>query len=357
VRWILSVSGVVLTTFLVASTAFSAPNGWQSIKTGGNTLCARGAEYSFLYHQGDPNKVVISFGQGGACWDANTCSSKVLFKDTVEFNTGDVEGAQGVYNLANPRNPYYGWTQVMIPYCTADVHLGNADAQYTKDGKTFTIHHRGAVNTKAVLSWLHNRYPTVQELSVAGCSAGSYGSIVWSPLLAEVYKSARMSQYGDSGAGVMPRLFFPQWKVQDSLPYWIPGLDPRRIDWNKLTIVDVYKSAANYYPQIHFSQFNHSRDPIQQLFYSLFGGKPGTWTPQMFRIMDATAAAAPNFNFFVAEGMKHCSMVRDRMYTEQQDGVVLADWLRHSTRGEAVGNVNCRNCSRLANQDTGALEE
>jgi hypothetical protein len=353
-RWILIVP--VLLAF--TSTAFSTPPGWQSIKTGGNTMCARGAEYSFLYHEGDPNKVVVSFGQGGACWDASSCSSSILFKDTVEATTNDVTGAEGVYNLANPQNPYYGWTQVVIPYCTADVHLGNGDAQYTKDGKTFTIHHHGAINTKAVFAWLQSHYRMVNELAVAGCSAGSYGSIVWAPLLAETYRGAHITQYGDSGAGVTDHLFFPQWHIQDSLAKWIPGLDPARIDWKLLTIVDVYKSTANYYPGIHFSQFNHSRDPVQTLFYSLLGGKGGSWTPQMFKIMADTSAASANFNFFVAEGMKHCSMVRDRLYTEAEDGMILADWLRRATKGESVPNIQCKDCNHnFDSNSVGALEE
>lgn len=346
-RWILLVQVI----FAFASTAQAVPKGWEQIKPGGETRCARGAEYSFLYHAGDPQKVLVSFGQGGACWDAASCGGSLLYKDTVDSNFEDVAGRGGVYDLDNPSNPYHGWTQVVIPYCTADVHLGNGDAVYERGGRSFTIHHRGAINVKSVFSWMQAKHIEVQNLVVSGCSAGSYGSIVWTPMFAEHYKTARISQYGDSGAGVANHLFFPQWKIEESLPRWVPGMDPAAIDWNKLTIVDVYRNTASYYPQIHFSQFNHSRDTIQKFFYSMLGGSMGTWSRQMFQIMDDTTAAAPNnFRYFVAQGSEHCSMVRSRMYTEREDGVVLADWMRKMSLGEPVDNVKCKNCSRLVEE-------
>lgn len=342
--------------FLISLAAQAAPEGWEQIKTGGDTLCARGAEYSFLYHAGDPAKVLVSFGQGGACWDAGSCAGSLLYKDTVQSNFDDVAGKSGVYDLNNPKNPYYGWTQVMIPYCTADVHLGNGDATYTRGGRSFVIHHRGAINAKAVIAWVQAQHAQVQDLVVSGCSAGSYGSIVWTPRFAEIYKTARISQYGDSGAGVADHLFFPQWNIQASLPNWIPGLDPATVDWEKLSIVDVYKNTANYYPLLQFSQFNHSRDTVQKFFYSMLGGRMGTWSPQMFKIMDDTSAGAANFKYFVSEGSEHCSMIRSRMYTEKEDGVVLADWLRQASLGQPLDNVKCQNCSRAAEEETDTPE-
>jgi hypothetical protein len=358
-RWILFAKIVFMFSFAAQAAptkpavrlAASTPEGWQQIKTGGETMCARGAEYSFLYRPGDPQKVLVSFGQGGACWDATSCGGNLLFKDTVDSTVEDVAGKGGVYDVENPQNPYYGWTQIVIPYCTADVHLGTGDATYSKGGRSFTIHHRGGINTKAVIAWMQSQYTQVQDLVVSGCSAGSYGSIIWTPTFAEAYKSARVSQYGDSGAGVMDRLFFPQWKIEGSLAKWVPGMDPATIDWDKLTIVDVYRNTANYYSHLQFSEFNHSRDTIQKFFYNMLGGKFGTWTPQMFKIMDDTVAAATNFNYFVADGSEHCSMVNPRMYTESEDGVILADWLRKASLGERLDNVKCTSCSRMAEEE------
>lgn len=325
--------------------ALALPAGWRQVKPGGDTLCARGDAYSFLVRPGDPQKVLVSFAGGGACWDDLTCDNDKIFTDTAEKTFHQVENQAGIYDLRNKNNPYKNWTHVFIPYCTGDVHVGSSDTTYTRpDNTTFVIHHRGGVNSKAALRWLRENYNTATEINVDGCSAGSYASIVWAPTLAENYPQAKIVQFGDSGAGVSDSLFFPQWRLDQSLPSWIPALDPARIDWEKLTIVDIYKAVASHYPKASFSQFNHHQDRVQILYYAAMGGNGLDWTSRMFSNMEDTANSSPNFRYYVAPGKNHCSMNNSRFYNTTVDGVPLHNWLTQKISGQDGENVKCKEC-------------
>ncbi|MBS1970660.1 MAG: hypothetical protein JSU04_10150 [Bdellovibrionales bacterium] len=325
--------------------AHALPSGWQEIAPGGDTLCARGAPYKFLVHTGDPQKILVSFAGGGACWDDFTCARNQIYTDTVERTYGPINSQEGIYDMTNANNPYKDWTHIFVPYCTGDVHLGSADTNYKDgNGNTFVIHHRGGNNARAVLMWMAQNYPTATDINVDGCSAGSYGSIVWTPKIAETYKTAKILQFGDSGAGVAKSLFFPQWGINANLPAWVPGLDPAVINWQTISLVDVYKHIASFYPNANFSQFNHDQDRIQTMFYAATGGPGVDWSQRMFQSMDNISVGTANFRYFVAPGKQHCSITKSEFYTTRSDGNLLSDWLGNAVSGQDSQNVKCSEC-------------
>lgn len=336
---------LVLLTLLTAHAGYAAPAGWQELKPGGETLCARGGEFAFLVRKGDPQKIVVSFSGGGACWDDFTCDSNKVYTDTVDKTYHQISRQAGIFDFANKKNPYKDWTHVFIPYCTGDVHSGSNDTTYTRpDNSRFVIHHRGAINARAVLKWITATYKTAAEINVNGCSAGSYGAILWTPSLAESYPQAKILQFGDSGAGVSPTLFFPQWGIEKALPPWIPELNPGKIQWSNLSIVDVYKAVANYYPRARFSQFNHEEDRVQTMYYAAMGGDGLEWTSRMFKNMNETSSLAGGFRYFIAPGITHCSVNNASFYTTKSDGATLRDWLSSSIAGKDAENVKCMEC-------------
>ena len=128
--------------------AGAAAQGWETVVPGGETICSDGSPYFFV-HRGDPGKLLVEFEGGGACWSGATCEAD-LYNKTV---TSDPEVArqtgqlQGIYDRTNPANPLKDYTHVYIPYCTGDLHWGNAVANYASvSGKPYVIQHKGAVN-------------------------------------------------------------------------------------------------------------------------------------------------------------------------------------------------------------------
>jgi hypothetical protein len=330
-------------------TVAKLPAGWNEIKPGGETICSRGGEYAYWAKPGKVNRLIIDFIGGGACWNKVTCSvAGQIFSPTVDDVRKAVAKNQphGIYQDANPDNPFAGWHHVIVPYCTGDIHWGNAKVDY---GDGVVINHRGAVNTKAVLAWVYANYSAPEQILVTGCSAGSYGSSMWAAHIADHYPKSRVIQFGDSGAGIITPSFFeqsfPNWNAKPVFPTWIAGLDPNKVDVLKLALVDLYANLAGFYKQHQFSQYNTAFDENQTFYFTAMGGMKKDWSPQMLASLDAIEKRAPAFAAFVPSGEQHCILGFDNFYTVNAGGVRLVDWLRDMVAGKQVADRKCDSCS------------
>jgi hypothetical protein len=324
-----------------AATVRRLASGWLEIQPGGDTMCARGQPYSFFVLEGTSERLIVDFLGGGACWDASSCKpGSALFTDNVDdirarAMAGDMPGA---YDPSNAANPLRDWTRVVVPYCTGDVHWGDADKVYDPlIGAPYTVHHRGAANVRAVLAWLQTERPSPDRLLVTGCSAGSYGSAYWAPHLRRLYPEAIMRQIGEAGVGVTTASFtstsFPIWNVTASAPRWIPDLDPERVDWTKLTFKDFMARAAGYDSDVEHALYTTDGDLIQRLFYVKMGGLDWQWRAKMLNALDGLEASLPNFRSYVAPGSSHCATVDDGFYDVESSGVAFRDWLDEYANG------------------------
>ena len=123
---------------------------------------------------------------GGACWDSFTCSiADAIFNDSVAPVRRALEDQsfQGIYDRQNPENPFADWYHVVIPYCTGDVHWGDAEVTYGEGSGAFDINHVGARNARAVLDWVFTHFTGPEQILVTGCSAGSVLASLWWPWL------------------------------------------------------------------------------------------------------------------------------------------------------------------------------
>ena len=324
---------------------------WETVVPGGDTICSDGSPYRFFVHRGDPAKLLIEFEGGGACWSGTTCEAEVYNKSV----TTDPEAArragqlQGIYDRTNPANPLKDFTHVYIPYCTGDLHWGNAAATYTGlSGQPYVIQHKGATNAATALNWAGANVPAPSQVVVAGCSAGGYGAALWSAKVARAYPGARMVEIADSAAGVVPEGFFAttlkSWNVADAWPAFIPDLDLARVDPATLTLPKLYTSVASFFPTASFSQFNTRTDTVQIFFYALSKGSISTtdavdWSAKMVANVEQISAENPNFRAYLAPGTEHCIINRPSFYTQAVGGRKFSDWLTTLLSGTDPGQV------------------
>ncbi|MCU0684598.1 MAG: pectinacetylesterase family protein [Polyangiaceae bacterium] len=307
--------------------------------TGGPTICSRGSEYGFYVRPGASGRVVVNFSGGGACWDNTSCAAE-LFAAEVQ----GVPPAQGLFDHDNAANPIAEWTHVFVPYCTADLHWGDNVQAYSDAG---TINHKGAVNTRAVLDWVYREFAAPERVFVTGCSAGAYGSTLWSAHVREHYKDAptAVAQLGDAGVGVTTLSFFQassaSWKPQSSYPTWIG-------DFSQYTnLTPIYVAIADYYPGSLFSQLTSQADETQALFYGFSGGPGGTsaWTQGALSSLQTIDDSTTNFSSYVWSGNTHCAIDKNDFYTVTEQTTKLVDWVADLTSGTLPSNVACPGCA------------
>jgi len=174
------------------------PGAWFEIAPEG-IVSADGSPVTTLMRVGTENKVAVFFFGGGISLNEYTAARPYVGM------TMDVE--PGFYSPntsdqipdwcftgigdAAPMNPFRNWTIIIVPYTTADFHVGNAEYEYPAlDGSEAVLHHHGYENYRAIMdeaTWSAyiNNHP--DELLVAGYSAGGYGAAMLTEDLLENY--------------------------------------------------------------------------------------------------------------------------------------------------------------------------
>ena len=328
--------------------------GWNIIEPGGETSCSRGAPFIFGVREGTVDRVVVEFIGGGACWDEFTCGlADAIFTDNADWLRA-FEGQSGIelgiYDETRADNPIADYHHVLIPYCTGDVHWGDADVVYGEgQPNEVTIRHRGAVNARAVLDWMEIQYPSLDQVFLTGCSAGAYGSILWAPHIAEMFPQVDIVQMGDSGVGIITEGWFaesfPSWNAEAALPTHIPGFDPNEVDILATDSAYLYTEIANAYPEGRFSQFNTYKDATQVTYYQYMGGgSQEEWTEQMVERIETIQDGASNFSSFIAPGEAHCIINTNEVYTLESDGVLFIDWIAEMLEGSFPESIDCEEC-------------
>jgi len=318
---------------------------WIEVKPGGDTVCSRGTEYRFFVRGGDPNKVIVYFEGGGACWNSITCSiADSLFSDGIaEFDTfvGLVnDGVLGGFFDNSAGRQFADYTMVYVPYCTGDIHWGNATKQYTDD---LTIEHKGFVNTQAALNWTYARYAAPQDVMVSGCSAGAYGAALHSAYIRQQWTTAQVAVLADSGAGIITEEFLanslPNWNAETAIPSFIPALNR---PLTELSLADMYIEIGKHFPDVRLAQTGAQYDQDQIFFFSAMGGDEPDWTPAYRGSLDRIAAEVPNFRYYVPPGSVHCVTPYTYFHSREVGGVGLADWTRDFVEADALpDNVSC----------------
>jgi len=333
------------------------PKEWEEIVVGGEALCSRGTPYSFFVSQGKSNKVVIDFMGGGACWDEETCAhdTKTFLESVADFKR--IFEPTGIYARKHNDNPLKDWTHVIVPYCTGDLHWGSNDQEYTReDGRKFTINHRGAFNTRAVLKYVEEHFRNPEKVLVTGYSAGAYASVYWLPPIQEMYKHSSVMQFGDSGISPITEGFakkaFTRWNAQAAFTQWnvqktgakIPDLDPKNVDWNKLQIGFIYEKLMNYLPDIPFGHYTTAFDGTQRGFFWLMHGDTKQW-PELVKNTLQTLGKSSKFRYFSSQGTEHGILAFTRFYdVKSTDDELFQKWFKSYVEGGTLKNHDCVNC-------------
>ncbi len=304
-------------------------------------------QFTFFVKGGNSNNLVIYFQGGGACWDSMNCLYYHTYNEEVLSITefGDTEG-RGIFDTKNPANPFKDWYFVFIPYCTGDIHWGAQDTAYPDyldmvPGDEWTIQHRGFVNFQVVLQWITDNFTSPLRIFVTGSSAGGYGAIMGFPSISEAFPMSRVSVLGDAANGIIGEDFqnssIFNWNIQ--IPTWIPDFQAGYVPG--MTMADVYKGIADFYPQSKLAQFTAAWDWNQTFFYYVMlnlydPGSWGTgwpavwpdWNAQMRGYAYETALDAPNYRYYIAAGDYHTIMLSPAFYEEDSAGMSFAAWVK-----------------------------
>lgn len=187
-------------------------NTWGKVDLRDSAICSDGSDYRIYVRRGETDNLLIHFSGGGAAWDAETASQPIEINNFSGYYFAYIweilrATLGGIFQQDNPKNPFHNWSEIYLPYCTADFHIGTATINYSQsDGKTKTIHHNGRQNVTEALDWLYATFDNPTKLVISGESAGAFGSAFWTTTIAQHYSQSDVYHIGDGSY-----LESPQW--------------------------------------------------------------------------------------------------------------------------------------------------
>jgi hypothetical protein len=320
---------------------------WVEHEAGEGCMCADGSEFTFWSRTADPEKVVLYFQGGGACFSVQTCDPVDGTYKTdagAEEVTGDGdEPPSGIFDFANEANPLRDWSFVFVPYCTGDVHIGDNVNAYDDE---LQINHVGFRNASAGLDHLASAFPDATEVLVTGSSAGGVPSPLFGGLASDVLPDAAITVLAD-GSGAYPdnpavnAAIGELWGSFNNVPDWPvnAGLTPE--DWS---IPGLFIQAGLHDPEIRMARYDNAYDEAQKSFSALaeVGGD------DQLVVIEGNEGqieqAGVEVHSYIAPGEDHTILGRPELYTLEVEGVAFLDWLTEYIAGADVADVRCVDC-------------
>jgi hypothetical protein len=166
---------------------------------GDGPICIAGGEYSVFTKEGNPEKVLIFFQGGGACWEgltACTTSAEGQFPPPAAFLPGIFSESSADGTIPNDIGT---WSVVYLPYCDGSVFGGDNDVD--PDPVFGTRRHRGLRNASAGMDVAKAVFPNPEKVLLAGSSAGGVGATALSPFLARFLYGNKVELFVFNDAG------------------------------------------------------------------------------------------------------------------------------------------------------------
>lgn len=318
--------------------AIDAPtNQWTWVNVDG-AVCADGSPTGIGVNPGSSDVLFVYLQGGGACWDHDSCyqnpsASNLSGFGLEEFRSSQLFLSLGPFLRADAQNPLRDANMVFVPYCTGDVHAGDA----VTDHGGIATHHRGYANMGLALERIRATFPDARQVILSGASAGGIGALVNGERTQQVFGDVPVNIISDSGI-LLPNPYTPEpleqawrssWNLAATLP---PGCSGCETD---LTAIYGHLAASN--PSSRIGLISYTQDNVIPLFLEINEAEyeEGLYT------MGPTMDSYGNLNFFVDTGVGHVLWTIG-WHSKVAGGVTLSEWTRQiveddSAWGSAIG--------------------
>jgi len=281
------------------------------------------------------DRLLILLEGGGACFNWISCAgvanSDGYGESKFDRDASGVLG-NGVFDREDDANPYADWNFVYVPYCTGDVHGGQ-----NPEGEGDRMH-VGYRNFSHFLSRIVPTFPEVEEVVLAGRSAGGLGTLVNYPQTADAFGCTPVHALNDAG-GILPDEYMRPCLQQLVRGNW--GLDaavPAGCDACTNSegggLVNILPYMASHYPDRRFAFLSAMEDGTMRSFYG-FGYSDGCDFPASMPGSEYTAgleaardlmSGYDNFRSFYVPGEQHTFTYQSLSRTSSE-GTELGSWL------------------------------
>jgi cysteine-rich repeat protein len=303
---------------------------WQWIPIEG-ARCRNGSQAGFgLSRSSGSRNLMIYLEGGGACFNS-LC-------DVTAFDTPFVPPIDGIFDRLGPGNPVAEWNMVYVPYCTGDVHAGDAtDVVIDTATGPITSQFVGYRNIGLFLERLVPTFRDADQVLLTGISAGGFGAALNGERTQEAFGPVPVILLDDSGPPMstaaiptcLQHTFRTTWNF-DATFLALCGSDcPNADDW----VLDYLHHVEGVFAHRGLGLVSNTQDMVIRTFYGfgandcMGGVVDGTVYQNELLAIRADRTPGDLFGTYYVTGIGHTFLRTPSFYLTGVGGTPLTNWV------------------------------
>jgi hypothetical protein len=301
------------------------------------------------------DKLFIYLEGGGACFNGFSCGFNPSSYGEFNFNTWG-GGQSGIFDPDNPENPVREWNAVYIPYCTGDVHAGDATGIDVPGlGAPSNQSFVGYRNIGLFLKRIIPTFPNVTEVLLTGVSAGGFGAAYNYDRIAQAFCPRPVILIDDSGPPMADAYLAPclqtRWRELWNLNATLPAdcADCALPDGGGIVNYTTY--IAKKYPASRMGLISSDQDGTIRQFFGygandcadldgFAGSMPGNvFAEGLNDLRDNYLSMSPGWATYFVSSTSHTYLGGGAYYNTNVDNVPLTQWVGTVVSGGQAGHV------------------
>ncbi len=293
------------------------------------------------------SKLYIYLEGGGACFHPTTCAiALTAFGQTAFGAWAGTDGLTGIFDTTQSANPVRDWNAIYVPYCSGDVHAGDAtgsDVPGGPQGEDFVGYSNMALYLQRILA----TFKGATDVLLTGISAGGFGAAFNYDRVAAAFCPTPVTLLDDSGPPMSDAYLAPclqkQWKGLWDLAAVLPSGCTGCTDAAGGGIVNYVTYLSSAWPKSRMGLISSTQDAVISTFYG-FGSNDCT---QSTPLPGATYAAglddlrtnylsqSGTWGTYFVDSITHTYLLGPGFYTTTVNGKLLTDWVADLLAGKA----------------------
>ena len=281
------------------------------------------------------DRLLIYLEGGGACFDYASCAgldqnhhAKDLDGFGIEKMSSAIASSYGtgsIFDRAAPTNPFKDSSFAIVPYCTGDLHAGDAVHDY---GGGLAVHHVGHANVASLLPTLTATFcGAVSEVVLAGSSAGGAGAVFSYDWVASAFAPLPVTLIDDSFPLEGPAHMGLQAQMRAA---W-GAVDPTGCAACAGSWAEVVPFLAEKYPSRRFSLISSYQDPSICFYFG--NSDPAVCKAALVDLWQGSLSALPGFRTYGIDAYEHVWFKAGSYLGASSGGVALTAWLDQQLTG------------------------
>jgi hypothetical protein len=294
------------------------------------------------------DRLVIYLEGGGACFHDASCAINTTFAsfNAAAFSSWQSSGGtSGLFDTSRADNPFRDWTAIYVPYCTGDVHAGNAtDVDVPGQGAPKHQQFVGWANIGRYLERIVPTFaPRLTRVVLTGISAGGVGAAFNYDRVAQAFCPVPVTLLDDSGPILDDNYIAPclqkRWRELWNLDATIPaGCHACREQPDGGGMVRYVDYLTQKYPDHQLALISAEQDSVMSLFFGFgthdcagLSGPSAGMTGAEFQTgilaLRDQHLIVPEWGSYLVPSASHTWLTGLTLYSTTVDGVALTEWV------------------------------